>query len=98
MLHGRFGVRIGRLLRCNPALPEVKRVYSTNEQWLDQYLANRLTKGRFEVVTDPDKADAVFTDRIGNRFRRKVEGTVSTTASPEARAMRTHQRQEKMRR
>lgn len=33
---------------------------------MDQYLANRLNEsGLFEVVTDPQKADAVFTDRIG---------------------------------
>lgn len=36
---------------------------------LDQYLANRLTSaGVFQVVTDPLKADAVFTDRLGEAF------------------------------
>ncbi len=36
---------------------------------LDQYLANQLTvKGVFRVVTDPRKADAVFTDQIGPAF------------------------------
>lgn len=54
----------------HPALPEVKRVYLLPmSSGLDQYLANQLTKaGRFEVVTDPAKADAVFTDRIGTAF------------------------------
>jgi hypothetical protein len=34
---------------------------------LDQYLANRLTNsGLFQVVMDPKKADAVFTDRLGD--------------------------------
>jgi hypothetical protein len=36
---------------------------------LDQHLANRLTAaGVFQVVTDPLKADAVFTDRLGETF------------------------------
>ncbi len=36
---------------------------------LDQYLANRLTSGGvLQVVTDPLKADAVFTDRLGEAF------------------------------
>lgn len=36
---------------------------------LDQYLANRLTSGgALQVVTDPLKADAVFTDRLGEAF------------------------------
>lgn len=36
---------------------------------LDQYLANRLTaEGVLQVVTDPLKADAVFTDRLGEGF------------------------------
>jgi hypothetical protein len=33
---------------------------------LDQYLANHLTStGVFQVVTDPQRAEAVFTDQIG---------------------------------
>jgi hypothetical protein len=57
----------------NPALPEVKRIYLLPmSNGLDQYLANRLTKlGRFEVVTNPDQADAVFTDRIGIAFEER---------------------------
>lgn len=36
---------------------------------LDQYLALRLTsEGVLQVVTDPRKADAIFTDGIGARF------------------------------
>jgi hypothetical protein len=39
---------------------------------LDQYLANRLTaEGVLQVVTDPLKADAVFTDRLGEGFEAK---------------------------
>lgn len=41
---------------------------------LDQYLANRLTNdGILQVVTDPAKADAVFTDRIGESFEQKMD-------------------------
>lgn len=40
---------------------------------LDQYLATRLTAlGMFQVVTDPQKADAVFTDSIGRVFEDKM--------------------------
>ena|ERR1700733_1224900 len=36
---------------------------------LDQFLAIRLNNnGAFQVVTDPQKADAIFTDRIGAGF------------------------------
>lgn len=39
----------------------------------DQYLANRLTRsGLLEVVTDPQKADAVFTDRIGEALENRM--------------------------
>jgi hypothetical protein len=57
----------------HPALPEVKTVYLLSmSNGLDQFMANRLTKlGRFEVVTDPSKADAVFTDRLGVPFEER---------------------------
>jgi acyl-CoA synthetase (AMP-forming)/AMP-acid ligase II len=59
----------------NPQLHEVKRVYilamSAN---MDQFLANQLTKsGVFEVVTDPKKADAIVTDRVGEPFETKLD-------------------------
>ncbi len=51
-------------------LTQVHRVYllpMTNG--MEQYLANRLTGlGVFQVVTDPKKADAIFTDGIGEAF------------------------------
>ncbi|HYP09155.1 MAG TPA: hypothetical protein VER03_23220 [Bryobacteraceae bacterium] len=57
----------------HPDLAEVKKVYLLPmTSGLDQYLANRLTQvGRFEVVTDPAVADAVFTDRLGPAFEDK---------------------------
>ena len=40
----------------------------------DQYLANHLaSSGTLRVVTDPQKADAVFTDRIGQAFEAKMD-------------------------
>jgi len=41
---------------------------------LDQYLAIRLANGgAFQVVTDPQKADAIFTDRIGANFEQSLQ-------------------------
>jgi hypothetical protein len=41
---------------------------------LDQYLAAQITKdGRYVVVTDPQRADAIFTDRIGQHFERAMD-------------------------
>lgn len=55
-------------------LAQVRSVYlfpMTNG--LDQYLANRLTNlGVFRVVTDPKKADAVLTDRLGAAFESRL--------------------------
>jgi hypothetical protein len=40
---------------------------------LDQYLANRLTEsGVFQVVTDPMKADAIFSDRLGETLEQRL--------------------------
>lgn len=41
---------------------------------MDQYLANKIVRqGIFQVVTDPQKADAVLTDRIGEPFEKKLD-------------------------
>ncbi len=60
---------------ARPALAQVKTVYllpMTNG--LDQYLANRITRGGvLQVVTEPEKADAIMTDRLGPAFERKAE-------------------------
>ncbi len=70
----------------HPALPEVKTVYLLSmTHGLDQYLANRLTKqGRFEVVTDPAKADAIFTDRLGQAFEQRWAELYPPPPAPEA--------------
>lgn len=40
---------------------------------LDQYLASYITSQRiFEVVADPKRADAIFTDRLGEGFEKRV--------------------------
>jgi hypothetical protein len=41
---------------------------------LDQFLALKLTTGNvMQVVTDPHRADAIFTDRIGSGFEQKLD-------------------------
>jgi hypothetical protein len=41
---------------------------------LDQYLANRLAAaGVFQVVADAKKADAIFTDKLGEAFEKRLE-------------------------
>ncbi len=41
---------------------------------MDQYLANRLTSQHvIQVVTDPQRADAIFTDRLGEPFEDKLD-------------------------
>lgn len=62
------------LAAANPQLGNVHTVYLLPMSGsLDQYLATRLTQlGVMQVVTDPQKADAVFTDRIGEGFEQKM--------------------------
>ncbi|HYZ84626.1 MAG TPA: hypothetical protein VE621_09495, partial [Bryobacteraceae bacterium] len=58
----------------NPDLAKVKSVYFLPMgNGFDQYLANRITReGLYQVVTAPDLADAVFTERIGKPFERQM--------------------------
>ncbi len=57
------------------ALAEVRTVYLLPmANALDQYLAHRLTvTGLFQVVTEPKKADAIITDRLGPAFEQRME-------------------------
>lgn len=59
----------------NPALLQVKTVYILPMgSGMDQFLASHLTqRGVFEVVTDPKKAEAIFTDRLGESFQTQME-------------------------
>ena len=58
----------------NPLLKQVQTVYILPMgSGMDQYLANKITRlALFQVVTDPQKADALLTDRIGEPFERKL--------------------------
>jgi hypothetical protein len=69
-------------------LEDIKTVYllpMTNG--FDQFLAIRLTTGVvLQVVTDPQKADAILTDRIGNTFEDKLKelyGAKATKSDPD---------------
>jgi hypothetical protein len=67
------------LLLCSfPALAglaDVKAVYLLPmAHGMDQYLANHLAKaGTYQVVTDPLRADAVFTDRVGETLESQLK-------------------------
>src|SRR5450631_715542 len=56
-------------------LHAVKTVYLLSmANGMDQYLAGRLTAGSvIQVVTDPHKADAVFTDHVGEAFEKSLD-------------------------
>ncbi|HYL37752.1 MAG TPA: hypothetical protein VEV17_17690 [Bryobacteraceae bacterium] len=59
----------------SPRLKQVNTVYIlAMTGGMDQYLANRLTAlGVFQVVTDPQTADAILTDRLGEPFEAKFK-------------------------
>lgn len=58
----------------DPAAREVKTVYLLRMgNGLDQYLASELSKqGVYTVTTDPQRADALFTDALGEGFEKKL--------------------------
>jgi hypothetical protein len=68
----------------NPQLQEVKRVYIlAMNGGMDQFLISQLVKaGIFEVVTDPKKADAIITDRVGESFETKLDDLYPPPAPP----------------
>src|SRR5580704_2970029 len=59
----------------NPQLKQVSTVYILPMSGgMDQYLAGRLTAlGVFQVVTDPQKAETIITDRLGEPFEAKMK-------------------------
>jgi len=61
--------------KAGPELTRVKTVYLlTMSKGLDQFLANELTRRRVvQVVTDPQKADALITDAVGPALERAFE-------------------------
>ena len=62
------------LLGMDPAARDVKTVYILRMgSGLDQFLASELTKGGvYMVTTDPQKADAILTDSLGESFEKKL--------------------------
>jgi len=69
---------------ANPQLANVHSVYILSmTNGMDQYLANRLTSmGVFQVVADPQKADAVLTDRLGQGFEDKIKDLYPPPPAP----------------
>ena len=59
----------------NPQLKQIQKVYILPMGGgMDQFLANQITKeGLLQVVTDPQRADAILTDRIGEGFEQKLQ-------------------------
>lgn len=68
----------------NPALLKVQAVYMLPMgNGFDQYIANHLIRsGLFQIVTDPQKADAIFTDHIGESFEAKLKDLYPPPAPP----------------
>lgn len=63
------------LFAIDPAARDVKSVYILKMgSGLDQFLASELTKnGVYTVTTDPQKADALITDSLGEPFEKKFK-------------------------
>lgn len=59
---------------AEPEARNVKTVYLLKmTAGLDQYLANELTTGNvYAVTTDPQRADALFTDSVGEAFEKRI--------------------------
>ena len=65
-------------------LDDVKTVYLLPmSNGLDQYLAQQLTAGAvLQVVTDPQKADAVLTDHLGATFEQSLADLYRPSPKP----------------
>jgi hypothetical protein len=74
------------LAAANPQLKQVNTVYIlAMTGGMDQFLANQITSsGIFQVVTDPKKADAIITDRLGESFETKLNELYPPPAPPAA--------------
>lgn len=69
-------------------LADVRTVYLLPmASGLDQYLAVGLTTGAvLQVVTDPQKADAIFTDHVGEGFESKLDDLYGSQRKAAAKA------------
>jgi len=65
-------------------LGDIKTVYLLPmSSGMDQYLAQQLTSGSVvQVVTDPQKADAVLTDHVGETFEQSLEDLYGSKPQP----------------
>lgn len=72
----------------NPQMKLVNSVYILSMGGgMDQFLANQLTSsGLLQVVTDPQKADAIITDRLGEGFEAKLKDLYPPPATEEKKA------------
>lgn len=59
----------------NPRLLQVQSVYILSMgSGMDQFLANRIARlGKIQVVADPQHADTILTDRLGEPFEKKLD-------------------------
>jgi hypothetical protein len=71
-----------------PQLANVQTVYILPMgSAMDQYLADRLTAMHVvQVAADPQNADAIFTDRLGDSFERKLNDLYPKPAPPKPEA------------
>lgn len=69
----------------NVELSQVQTIYiMPMASGFDQYLANQIrTIPNFRIVTDPAKADAFFTDRLGAAFESKLDDYESAAIAKE---------------
>jgi hypothetical protein len=87
----KLGLLLLTALMTLPAFPagmelgSVKSVYFLPmRSGFDQYLANHVTStGVLQVVTNPENADAIFTDQIGLKFERQLEELYPPEPEPE---------------
>lgn len=76
----------GNLWAAEIRLSDIQHVYiMPMAGGLDQYLAHQLVaSGRFAIVTDPKRADAVLTDQIGSSFEDRYQALYPPPPPPKA--------------
>jgi hypothetical protein len=83
---------------CSAAdLTRVQSVYLLPmSNGLDQYLANRLNaSGLFQVIVDTKKAEAIFTDKLGEAFEERLNKIILPEPTKEQKAEKAKEQQEK---
>lgn len=70
---------------ADPRLTRIRNIYVLPMSGgFDQYLANKLVQsGRYQVVTDPEQAEAILTDQIGRDFEDRLTELYPPPAPPE---------------